>query len=87
MILSACSSPIRPIEKTVVVESVLVHQQVPSWLTKPVDKPALSGNKYRHLVDFAIQYESALEQCNIRLNSIKNLSDENNRQPLTGLKE
>jgi len=77
ILLSACSTQPKPIDKTVVVESVLVHQQVPDWLLKAIDKPKLLGNKYKDLVEFAIRYESALGQCNIQLNDIRLLSDEN----------
>lgn len=76
MILSACSAPPKAIDKTVVVESVIVHQKVPSWLTKAVEVPTITGNKYKHLVELAINHESAINQCNIQLDSIKKLSDE-----------
>lgn len=57
-----------------VVKSVLVHSEIPSWLLATVKHPELSGEQYKHLVDLAIKYESALNQCNVQL---KKISEQN----------
>lgn len=78
ILLSACST-VKPIEKAVVIEPVLIHQQVPKWMIKLINTPQLNGAKYSDLVDLAIRYDSSLMQCNAQLSAISEL---NNKTPV-----
>lgn len=70
MMLSACSTT-KPIEKTVVMKPEFIHQQLPDWMIKQIEKPTLNGSKYKNLIEFALKQDTAIKQCNQQFISIE----------------
>lgn len=50
---------------------------MPEWMLKAIDKPALTGSKYKHLIELAIRFDGAINQCNLQLGQISSLNDNN----------
>ena len=46
-------------------------------MLKAVGKPTLTGNKYKHLIELAIRYDGALNQCNLQLDQISGFNEDN----------
>lgn len=72
--LLGCTLTPEPKER-VVIQTRYKYLLLDDWIVAPVAHPTLQGAKWKSLSRLAIEYSSALTQCNSQLQAAKNAAD------------
>ncbi len=72
--LLGCTLTPEPKER-VVIQTRYKYLLLDDWIVAPVAHPTLQGAKWKSLSRLAIEYNSALTQCNSQLQAAKSVAD------------
>lgn len=54
-------------------EYIYIKQDIPALLLEPCDSPELMGDTYADVIQLAYNQKIALQECNIKIETIKDL--------------
>lgn len=65
LIMTSCSGCAR--------EYIYIKQDIPALLLEPCDSPELMGDTYADVIQLAYNQKLALQECNVKIETIKDL--------------